>query len=137
MRRILSLIRTLTVLSLSTGYSQDSSDRCFEVSQMLVKHNKDSLNVISNCDVLDFKIEIYSRWGEVMHTAYNVGKIDIFKQESGTQIQATKRKVKKKAIPVTNPFSEGQYTWIITYFESTDVARKDQKKLNGIIYITE
>ena len=82
MIRILSLTLTLTltVLSLSTGYSQDSSDRCFEVSQMLVKHNKDSLNVISNCDVLDFKIE--NTFKGIIEKGTPLAQVIPFKRES-------------------------------------------------------
>lgn len=123
---------------LDSVYSQINNDsNCFSVSQMLDKSNKDSLSISSGCDVLDFKIDVYNRWGEVLFTANQVGKIDIFKQESGTQIQTTKKKVKKKSIPVLNPFSEGQYTWIITYFEVLDLDRKDKKSQNGYLYITE
>ena len=119
-------------------YSQNISDsNCFSVSQMLDKSNHDSLSVFSGCDVLDFKIEVYNRWGEVLFTAFEVGKIDIFKQESGTQIQTTKKKVKKKSMPVVDRFSEGQYNWVISYFSASDISRKEQKKQNGIIYITE
>jgi hypothetical protein len=123
---------------LDSVYSQINNDsNCFSVSQMLDKSNEDSLSISSGCDVLDFKIDVYNRWGEVLFTANQVGKIDIFKQESGTQIQATKKRVKRKSIPVLNPFSEGQYTWIITYFEVSDLDRKDKKSQNGYLYITE
>jgi hypothetical protein len=123
---------------LDSVYSQINNDsNCFSVSQMLDKSNVDSLSISSGCDVLDFKIDVYNRWGEVLFTANQVGKIDIFKQESGTQIQATKKRVKRKSIPVLNPFSEGQYTWIITYFEVSDLDRKDKKSQNGYLYITE
>jgi hypothetical protein len=119
-------------------YSQiiNESD-CFSVSQMLDKSNKDSLMITSACDVLDFKIAVYNRWGEVLHTSYSVGNIEIFKQDAGTQLRVTKKKVKRKTRPTAIPFSEGQYTWIITYFELSDIARKEQKTQNGILYITE
>ncbi len=137
MKRKFFLLAISIVFLNSANAQLDNKSNCFSVSQMLDKSNHDSLSVFSGCDVLDFKIELYNRWGEVLFTAFEVGKIDIFMQESDTQIKASKRKVKKKTIPLVNPFSEGQYTWIISYFEATDVARKDQKKQNGLIYITE
>jgi hypothetical protein len=135
-RKFILLIISIAFLNCANSQVNNQS-QCFSVSQMLDKSEKDSLLVTSECDVLDFKIEIYNRWGEVLFTAYQVGKIDIFKEESGTQIQATKKKVKRKSVPVLNPFSEGQYTWITSYYDISDLDRKDQKSQNGYLYITE
>ncbi len=135
-RKYAFLLISIALLNKANSQIANGS-ACFSVSQMLDKSNNDSLSITSVCDVLDFKIAVYNRWGEVLHTSYAVGNIEIFKQDAGTQLHVTKKKVKRKTLPIASPFSEGQYTWIITYFELSDIARKEQKTQNGILYITE
>jgi hypothetical protein len=119
-------------------YSQSvSSSNCFSVAESIQKSSKDSLLIVSLCNVLDYKFEIYNRWGQVYHTSYNPGKIDIFKNNQENEIQVAKKKKKKRVSQAESNFVQGQYIWIITYYDATDVNRTNQKKESGILYVIE
>jgi hydrogenase maturation factor len=120
-------------------YSQSvsSSSNCFSVSESIQKSSKDSLLIVSSCDVLDYKFEIYNRWGQVYHTSYTPGKIEIFNNNKVAEVPVAKKKKKSSVSQVENNFVEGQYIWIITYYAATDVNRTNQKTENGNLYVFE
>jgi hypothetical protein len=136
MKNLIVLFSLLLVNQCYYSQSNTIPSKCFSVSESTKKSSKDSLLIVSMCDVLDFKFQIFNRWGEVYHTSYSSGKIDIFNITPKDQVQ-TGTKKKKNTTQVDNNFVEGQYIWIITYFEVSDVNRKHQKTENGTLYIFE
>jgi hypothetical protein len=137
MKNLQVLFFLLLINQVSFSQSVSSSSNCFSVSESIQKSTKDSLLVVSSCDVLDYKFEIYNRWGQVYHTSHSPGKIDIFNNNKVAQVPSAKKKKKTSVGQVENNFVEGQYIWIITYYEATDVNRANQKTENGNLYVFE
>ena len=85
--------------------SAQQKDTCFTVPTTLSKANNDQLNIGCTCDLAEFSIQIYSRWGQLVYQAKT------FMTPFDMDLQARTGN-KKQEIQV---FGEGTYLYKIRY----------------------
>jgi len=85
--------------------SAQQKDTCFALPTSLSKANNDKLNIGCTCDLAEFSIQLYSRWGQLVYEAKT------FMTPFDMDLQARTGK-KKQEVQV---FGEGTYLYKIRY----------------------